>query len=115
MMILLRPIPWIAIGDFNVILCPNEKLWGNSSGRRCPQFGDFVNMAELQDLGFKGPAFTWHRGGLFEKLDRVLGNVNWVRKFLNCLVTYLPKIKSDYRTLLLSVNPKSNLPREMPF
>lgn len=37
-----------------------------SRGKRCPQFGDFVDMAELHDLGFRGLPFTWHRGWLFE-------------------------------------------------
>ncbi|KAA3472025.1 reverse transcriptase [Gossypium australe] len=65
-------IPWIVIGDFNAILSSSEKFGGITNGGRCPQFGDFVEKAELHDLGFRGPPFTWHRGALFERLDRVL-------------------------------------------
>ncbi|MBA0694308.1 hypothetical protein Goari_004619 [Gossypium aridum] len=48
-------------------------------------------MAELNDLGFKGPPFTWHRDGLFESLDRAL-HTTWVRRpfwFLAGWVEYL--------------------------
>ncbi|KAA3461751.1 calmodulin-binding transcription activator 3-like isoform X1 [Gossypium australe] len=63
----LGQIPWIVIGNFNAILSPTEKRGDLSNGRRCPHFDDFVDMAELKDLGFRGPPFTWHRGGLFDR------------------------------------------------
>ncbi|KAL1174946.1 hypothetical protein V6Z11_A04G051900 [Gossypium hirsutum] len=99
-------VPWVAIGDFNVILLPSEKLGGMSTGRHCPLFGDFVDKAKLHDLGFRGPPFTWHRGLLFERLDMALGNEAWVQAFPNSLVTHLPKIKFDHRSFLLLLNPK---------
>ncbi|KAG8472412.1 hypothetical protein CXB51_034210 [Gossypium anomalum] len=100
-----------AIGDFNAILSSSEKSGGMSKGRRCPFFGDFVDNAKLYDLGFRGPPFTWHRSLLFERLDRALGNEAWIRAFPNCLVTHLPKIKSDHRPLFLSSNPEVYLPK----
>lgn len=50
--------PWVAIGDFNAIIFSSEKLGGRSGGKRCPVFGDFVDKAELHDLGYQGPLFT---------------------------------------------------------
>ncbi|XP_040967093.1 uncharacterized protein [Gossypium hirsutum] len=108
-------VPWVAIGDFNVILLPSEKLGGMSTGRHCPLFGDFVDKAKLHDLGFRGPPFTWHRGLLFERLDMALGNEAWVQAFPNSLVTHLPKIKFDHRSFLLLLNPKVSLPKGRPF
>lgn len=49
---------WVIIGDFNVILASNEKFWGLSPGKRCPQFRDFVEDIDLLDLGFRGSPFT---------------------------------------------------------
>ncbi|KAL1127560.1 hypothetical protein V6Z11_A13G186900 [Gossypium hirsutum] len=106
---------WIAIEDFNAILSSSKKLGGMSKGRRCPLFGDFVGKTELHDLGYREPPFTWHRGLLFERLDRALGNNAWVQRFPNSLVTHLPKIKFDHRPLLLSLNLKIILPRGRPF
>ncbi|KAH1096848.1 hypothetical protein J1N35_013769 [Gossypium stocksii] len=108
-------IHWMAINNFNVILASAEKFGSLSKGRRCPHFGDFVDSAELYDLGFKGPPFTWHKGSLSEHLDRALGNEAWIRNFPNCRITHLPKIKSDHRLLLLSLNPNISLPRGRPF
>ncbi|KAH1038646.1 hypothetical protein J1N35_040389 [Gossypium stocksii] len=106
---------WMVIGDFNAILSSNEKTGGLSIGKRCPQFGNFVDLANLHNLGFKGPPFTWHKGNLFERLDRTLGNKAWVNFFPNSLITHLPRIKSDHRPLLFSLNPCFTLPKGRPF
>ncbi|XP_040943158.1 uncharacterized protein [Gossypium hirsutum] len=65
--------PWMVIGDFNAILSSDEKKGGLSNGKRCPRFGNFVDLSNLHDLGFKGPPFTCYRGHLFERLDHALG------------------------------------------
>ncbi|MBA0851319.1 hypothetical protein Goshw_017497 [Gossypium schwendimanii] len=57
-------------GDFNAILSVEEKKYGDASGHRCHFFGEFVDMAQLHDLGFRGASFTWHRVLLFERLGR---------------------------------------------
>ncbi|MBA0723346.1 hypothetical protein Golax_003930 [Gossypium laxum] len=72
-------------------------------------------MVKLHDLGFKGPLFTWHRDGIFERLDRMLGKKAWVYNFLTCSTTHLPKIKSDHRPLLLSLFSEVTLSRGRPF
>ncbi|KAG8478613.1 hypothetical protein CXB51_028415 [Gossypium anomalum] len=107
--------PWVAIGDFNAILSSFENSGGRSNGRRCPNFGDFVEQAELHDLSYKGPLFTWHRGSLFERLDRAVGNKAWAQYFPKCFVSHLPKIKSEHRPILLTLNPDSTLPKGRPF
>ncbi|KAA3479433.1 Retrovirus-related Pol polyprotein LINE-1 [Gossypium australe] len=104
----------MVIGDFNVILSSNEKIGGLLAGKRCPHFGNFVDLANLHDLGFRGPPFTWHRGNLFERLDHALGNEVWVNYFPNSLTTHLPRIKSDHRPLLFSLNLSFALPRGRP-
>ncbi|MBA0570856.1 hypothetical protein Golob_004462, partial [Gossypium lobatum] len=53
--------PWLAIADFDAILFSEEKKARFVKGRRCPFFGDFKDKAQLQDLGFWGPPFTWHQ------------------------------------------------------
>ncbi|KAH1090331.1 hypothetical protein J1N35_017588 [Gossypium stocksii] len=112
---LVGQIPWMVISDFNAILSSSEKFGGVSKGKRCPFFGDFVDSSKLHDLSFSGPPFTWHRGTLFERLDRALGNEAWIRNFLNCMVYHLPKVKSDHRPLLLVLNSSFNPPWERPF
>ncbi|KAG8502883.1 hypothetical protein CXB51_000604 [Gossypium anomalum] len=107
--------PWTAIGDFNAILSSSKKFEGLTRGKRCLNFSDFVDSAELYDLGFTGPPFTWHRGSLFERLDHALAKKAWFRNFPNGMVTHLPRIKSDHRPLFLSLNPSTICPRGRPF
>lgn len=52
---------------------------------------------------------------MFERLDRALGNEDWAQEFPHSLISYLSRIKSDHRSLLLSLNPKVSLPRGRPF
>lgn len=64
-----------------------------------------MDSTELHDLGFRSSSFTWHRGRLFECLDRVISNDAWFSFFPNCLVTYLPRLKFDHKPLLLFFKP----------
>ncbi|MBA0743773.1 hypothetical protein Gogos_006427 [Gossypium gossypioides] len=69
-------VPWLAIRDFNVILLTNEKRGGQIRGRRFLLCDDFLKSTDVHDLRFKGPQFTWYRWGIFERLDRAIGNCN---------------------------------------
>ncbi|KAK5785078.1 hypothetical protein PVK06_039623 [Gossypium arboreum] len=88
-------IGWVSggKGDFNAILSPSEKKGGCSNDRRFPFFGDFIESAELNDVGFRGSPFMWYKGGVFECLDRAMGNDVWVAPFPNCAVTHLSRLK----------------------
>ncbi|KAA3455874.1 reverse transcriptase [Gossypium australe] len=61
--------PWLIMGDFNAILSPADKKSPTTVGKRCDLFGNFVDLCDLQDLGFNGPPFTWQRGDTLVKLD----------------------------------------------
>jgi hypothetical protein len=52
-------------------------------------------------MGFQGQPFTWRRGPLKERLDRVLGNTEWQTLFPNSNVTHLPINSSDHCGLWL--------------
>ncbi|CAN6541494.1 unnamed protein product [Malus baccata var. baccata] len=72
----------LLIGDFNDILCNDEKEGGNtrpSSSLR--DFRDFVARNELLDLGFEGYPFTWRNNHdslpIQQRLDRGLATPDW--------------------------------------
>ncbi|MBA0705030.1 hypothetical protein Golax_017249, partial [Gossypium laxum] len=66
----IQPIPWLIMGDFNVILSLADKKSPFTVSKHCDLFGNFVDSCKLQDLGYSGPSYTWQRGGggIFEKL-----------------------------------------------
>lgn len=71
-------IPWLAIGDLNYVLFPNEMRGEHKEGKRCSTLGNFVASSKLHDLGFKGLTFTWHRGEIFERLNIAIYNDAWI-------------------------------------
>lgn len=103
------------IGDFNAILSVEDKKGGNTIGKGCPLFGEFIEFKNLQDLGFQRLSFIWQWGGVFEKLDRVIENKAWCQSFPHCAITHLTRIKFDHRPLLVNIKPDFKLPRGRPF
>lgn len=53
-------LPWLLIRDFNEISKPQEKFGGRPpDNSRMQLFIYFLNRANLIDIGFIGPRFTW--------------------------------------------------------
>ncbi|KAG8478461.1 hypothetical protein CXB51_028358 [Gossypium anomalum] len=52
-------------------------------------------------MGFSSPRFTWNKGNLFQRLDRVLCNTRWDDIALNYFVRHLHRLKLDHRLLLV--------------
>ncbi|KAL4386403.1 hypothetical protein GQ457_09G026060 [Hibiscus cannabinus] len=109
-------IPWVVGGDFNVILCADERRGGSSAhvqGSR--PFAEFLCRSGLHDMGFRGSPFTWSRGNLYERLDRCLANNSWVSCFPHSYVCHLEKNGSDHRPLLLCSEEMMSEDRPRPF
>lgn len=94
--------PWCLAGDFNAILQEHEKEGGAPFNYQSShQFTTCIEACHLLDLGFKGPPFTWIRGSLRQRLDRVLCNTAWQALFPTSQVIYLPIPTSDHCALWL--------------
>ncbi|KAE8683472.1 hypothetical protein F3Y22_tig00111208pilonHSYRG00305 [Hibiscus syriacus] len=93
--------PWIRGGDFNAIIARTEKKSGTRRGSGCKLFQDFLLNNNLSDSGFKGPLFTWNRGGTYERLDRVVAINHWIASTPKLTVFHLLRLKSDHRPILL--------------
>ncbi|XP_020596974.1 uncharacterized protein LOC110036788 [Phalaenopsis equestris] len=100
---------WIVAGDFNYISSPAKRR-----GSRTPNlvimsnFNDNIQNTGLFDMGYSGPAFTWRRKNLWERLDRVLANDHWIQNFLHTTTTHLSLAGSDHRPLVITIGPKSS-------
>ncbi|XP_020595616.1 uncharacterized protein LOC110035685 [Phalaenopsis equestris] len=106
---------WILGGDFNCITSPTEKRGGKTSLLSpIAKFNNFISDASLFDLGFKGPKFTWRRGTLWERLDRLLDNSLWFQTFPFCTVTHLAMAGYDHRLILFSIQNTAR-PTNTPF
>ncbi|KAI9072621.1 hypothetical protein K1719_045417 [Acacia pycnantha] len=56
-------VPWCLGGDFNATLASDERCSWRSTRGSDREFYSFVDDADLHDLGFVGPPFTWKRTG----------------------------------------------------
>ncbi|CAL1372535.1 unnamed protein product [Linum trigynum] len=118
-------IPWLLTGGFNAISSPDEKSGPPKSNtlRRCQVFTDRMNLAELVDLGFSGPKYTWSRGDQQQtykasRLDRSLCNLRWNTSYPNTSVVHLPRFHSDHNPILTTVELQQghqSLPRQFKF
>ncbi|KAI0524767.1 hypothetical protein KFK09_004152 [Dendrobium nobile] len=101
-------LPWLVGGDFNTIVNPSERVGGlHPNFRSMEDFNDMIMNCNLIDIGFSGNNFTWNRGNLWQWLDRVLFNNDWVNVFNATKVVHLSRTLSDHSPLLINVNLNS--------
>ncbi|XP_061338113.1 uncharacterized protein LOC133284981 [Gastrolobium bilobum] len=100
---------WVVMGDFNSLLDPSEKSGGGSFCWGASQdFRDCLSKCNIQDLGCKGPFFTWKRARIHERLDRVCVSEAWSTHWPNQSVLNLPFYSSDHRPILIIDEGASN-------
>jgi hypothetical protein len=104
-------VPLCCIRDFNAISSLSEKYGGSASlNSNHRSFCDLLLTANLIDLGYKGPAFTWTNSRytsdpIFERLDRAIVITSWQENFSMACVNHLPMIYRDHAPILLRTNP----------
>ncbi|KAA3473212.1 LINE-1 reverse transcriptase isogeny [Gossypium australe] len=99
----------LIMGDFNVILSPEDKKSIYAIGKRCNIFGNFVDSCNLEDLGFIGPSFTWQKVCTIERLDRALDNDSWISAFPQCIISHLSWIKPEDKKSIYAIGKRCNI------
>ena len=73
---------------------------------RASKFADVLDYCQLTNIGMLRGFFTWRKTTkgqcqIVKRLDRVLANVEWGRKFPKAYVKTLHKVYSDNHLILL--------------
>ncbi|CAN1181308.1 hypothetical protein LINPERHAP2_LOCUS35307, partial [Linum perenne] len=93
--------PSLLLGDFNTMIDPYEKSGGaRFSHIPAREFRNCIHDCSLFDNGFTWAKFTWFRGNLKERIDRVLYIAEWLRVFQNAQTYHLKRIKSNHQPIL---------------
>ncbi|KAF6169120.1 hypothetical protein GIB67_038617 [Kingdonia uniflora] len=98
-------MPWIVVGDFNVVLRAGEKKGGRGvRWRAVEEFQDFVNGSCLLEANSSGSEYTWCNGKMGNnrilcKLDRMLCNQAWSNLFPGWKYKVMARVKSDHSPL----------------
>ncbi|KAF5468656.1 hypothetical protein F2P56_012795 [Juglans regia] len=102
-------LPWIVIGDFNVIREDGERRGG------CPrlpcameEFCNFIDAGGLMEIPSSGNKLSWCNGqsGMarsWARLDRALCNVRCLELFPSVSLKYLARHSSDHTPMLLGL------------
>lgn len=77
--------PWMVLGDFNSIRCPDDKLNGaDVTAYEIADFNNCCQVAGLSNLSSIGAAFSWSNGSVSSRIDRALANQQWFDLFQGC-------------------------------
>jgi endonuclease/exonuclease/phosphatase family metal-dependent hydrolase len=99
--------PIIIGGDFNLLRYPQEKSKGRFDTHWPFLFNVVIDSLDLREVTMVGRQFTWENSlpnPTFEKLDRVLMDVEWESKFPMVSVRALERLErlSDHAPILLT-------------
>ena len=86
-------VPWMVLGDFNCVMNHEERLHGrpvrpyecDDMVRACSTFGLVDVPCVSNDV------FTWTRGRVWSKIDRVMVNDKWLEQGIYCRTEFLEK------------------------
>nr|GEU41753.1 hypothetical protein [Tanacetum cinerariifolium] len=102
-------VPWVLLGDFNVALNMEDSFVSSSSmdSAMC-DFKDCVRNIEVIDINSFGLQFTWNqnpkgRGGVLKKLDRVMGNMDFIDAFPGSYAVFKQYRISDHSPCVLNI------------
>ncbi|KAL0925750.1 hypothetical protein M5K25_004120 [Dendrobium thyrsiflorum] len=100
--------PWCVGGDFNTISNTSDRIDGNPPNQHAMNdFNSMITDCNLHDTCYFGGTFTWDRATMWQRLDRILFNTNWIVDLLMTHVKHLSRTNFDHVHLLLSI--KTNI------
>ena len=95
-------LPWIAVGDYNVISSAEERIGGSAPNiRDLEEFNSALNRSGLFPVQFDGSAYTWTNGRMWQRLDRAVVNSVWLSDIEMTRVAHLQRGRSDHCPLLV--------------
>ncbi|KAG2314008.1 hypothetical protein Bca52824_017130 [Brassica carinata] len=106
-------LPWIVLGDFNQTLHPEEHSKPSSLNidAQTRLFREALLEADLADLTYKGPKFTWTNKSktnlTAKKLDRVLVNDPWLSLIPDSIAVFGEPDFSEHAVCTVILKPSS--------
>lgn len=118
-MLSLKPangVPWLIIGDFNLIYQASDKNNLNLNRRLMGKFRAALDDCELLEICLQNRRFTWsneRENPTMVCLDRAFCNADWETLFPNFTLQAMSTGASDHCPIILS--PQLNIPRKAIF
>lgn len=99
--------PWMLVGDFNLLVNPEDKNNAAINRRMMARFRSKLNRLELKEIYLNGRRYTWSNErarATLEKIDRVFTTNCWEDLYPSCFLTALSSVVSDHCPLLLDLH-----------
>jgi exonuclease III len=109
-------VPWLIIGDFNLIYQASDKNNLNLNRRMMGRFRKTLDDCELMELSLQNRRFTWsneRQEPTMVRLDRAFCDAHWEAAFPNFALSALSTGASDHCPLML--NRQDRMPRKAAF
>lgn len=112
--------PWVLLGDFNALSCSEDRIGVPVRGHEIAPMRKCLHFCHLDDVRATGRHYTWcnkqegvHR--VLSIIDRVLANAEWLERYEQDEVAFLPEGEYDHTPILLCVYPDSNIKKPFGF
>ncbi|CAH9094512.1 unnamed protein product [Cuscuta epithymum] len=108
--------PWMIMGDLNCVCSTTERL-GSAlpSAYLMRDLLDFKGHTGMVDAPSTGEFFTWNKGTVWAKLDRVLINSSWSQHSLDCRAHFHEMEPEFDHTAIVATILKNSANRAKPF
>ncbi|XP_075111394.1 uncharacterized protein LOC142181775 [Nicotiana tabacum] len=106
-------VPWLIIGDFNAMLLPQYRIFGNPvTYAEIKAYSEYVTDLLLSELQWKDEYYIWSnkQGGadrVCSRLDRAFGNHEWMLQWGNVVIEYELPFIFDHSPMILSLKTKA--------
>ncbi|XP_029149750.1 uncharacterized protein [Arachis hypogaea] len=112
--------PWMAVGDFNEIVAPDESTGAYFSSHKASLLATTLDDCELFDLKVTGRRYTWYRAvqagrDLAKRLDRAIVNEAWMTMFPEGYSEILSRLHSDHCPILVRCHGSPRVKGSRPF
>ncbi|XP_077226384.1 uncharacterized protein LOC143862957 [Tasmannia lanceolata] len=110
-------LPWIIMGDFNIIRFASEFLGGTGpSARDMEDFNSWIDECSVSDLRSFGQTLSWNNQSnennwKFRRLDRVLVSEEWLYQYPSSFASYLHPGLSDHTPITIQLNQSPQIPK----
>jgi exonuclease III len=106
-------IPWIILGDFNLMRFSTDKNNNNFRQTEADSFNNTINSLSLIELPLLDRAYTWssnRQNPTLQKIDRAFINLEWANTFPNSSISSLTRFVSDHVPIVAAISTSVSRP-----
>ncbi|KAG6787445.1 hypothetical protein POTOM_009085 [Populus tomentosa] len=96
--------PWCLASDFNETLFPSDRKGGSRISSAMISFKNCIDCCELIEFPLNGKKFTWSRGNVASRIDRLFVSGDWLQSLPSSTLYGMPKNFSDHKPLHMLID-----------